>query len=367
MYDRLGLQPAGPDEPAPVPPPARSAIMLRGWRTASARRTVFALTAALAFPAAASAESAEPYVMKLSTATVNDHQHQWLKSFAAAVEKDSGGRIKAEIYPASQLGAIPRQIEGVQFGSIQGWIGPPEFLSGIDERYETLSAPGLFKSQVQAVRTTDDPAVRDLMLGLGANKGLLGVGLYAVGPSSIVVRKPLHHLAELKGLKIRVLASPFQLEMIKRMDASPVAMSLGDTLPALQQGAIDGALGTMSIYTTMHYQDAAKYVVETGQPWITIASLLSRKWVDGLPADLQKVVRDDAAAVSTGIVPFVNDFFAAQRKAWTGAGGELIGLPAAEQEAMLGKIASVGDDLSKDKPELNKAVKLVFESAARNQ
>ena len=59
--------------------------------------------------------------MKLSTATINDTQHEWLKRFAAVVEKDSGGRIKAEIYPASQLGTIPRQIEGVQFGSIQVW------------------------------------------------------------------------------------------------------------------------------------------------------------------------------------------------------------------------------------------------------
>ena len=66
-----------------------------------------------------------------------------------AVEKDSGGRIKGEIYPASQLGPIPRQIEGVQFGSIQGWMGPPEFLVGVDERYEALSAPGLFSSHDQ--------------------------------------------------------------------------------------------------------------------------------------------------------------------------------------------------------------------------
>ena len=46
---------------------------------------------------------------------------------------------------------------------------------------------------------------------------------------------------------------------------------------------------------------------------------------------------------------------------------ELISLPAAEQDAMLAKISSIGDDLSKDKPDLNKAVKLVFESAARNK
>ena len=193
--------------------------------------------------------------MKLSTATVNDTQQEWLERFAAAVEKDSGGRIKGEVYNASKLGSIPRQIEGTQFGSIQAWIGPPEFLVGVDERYEALSAPGLFTSQEQDERVVNDPPVRDLMLGLGANKGLTGIAIMPTGPSSIVVRKEIHHLAEFKGMKIRVLASSFQLEMIERMNASPVAMTLGDVLPALQQGAIDGALGTISVFVPLHYSD----------------------------------------------------------------------------------------------------------------
>jgi TRAP-type C4-dicarboxylate transport system substrate-binding protein len=125
----------------------------------------FLLLCALPVPA-----QAGPIVMKLSTATVHDTQTEWMERFAAAVEKDSGGRIKAEIYPASQLGTIPRQIEGVQFGTIQGWVGPPEFLVGIDERYEVLSAPGLFSGREQYQRTIDDPAVRDLILGLAPTR-----------------------------------------------------------------------------------------------------------------------------------------------------------------------------------------------------
>ena len=93
-----------------------------------------ALASALLAPSAAvKAEDSKPFVMKLSTATLNDTQQEWLQRFATAVEKDSGGRIKGEIYPASQLGSIPRQIEGTQFGSIQGWVGPPEFLVGVDD------------------------------------------------------------------------------------------------------------------------------------------------------------------------------------------------------------------------------------------
>jgi TRAP-type C4-dicarboxylate transport system substrate-binding protein len=321
----------------------------------------------VSLPSGAMAQADKTYVMKLSTATINDTQHEWMRRFVAAVEKDSGGRIKGEIYPASQLGSIPRQIEGVQFGSIQAWIGPPEFLVGVDERYEALSAPGLFTSGDQAVRVINDPPIHDMVLGWGANKGLVGIGIIPIGPSSIATRKPMRRLADFKGTKIRVLASPFQLEMIKRMDASPVAMTLADVLPGLQQGAIDAALATITVYSTMQYQDAAKYVVETDQPYLNSIIVMSKRWLDSLPPDLQKIVRDDAEKTSKDIVPFVKEFFGNQRKVWTDKGGELISLPAAEQAAMVEKVSSIGDDLSKSKPELNKTVKAVFESAKRNK
>src|ERR1700689_598572 len=336
----------------------RAAVRQRGTAVVIAG---FAALMGLASPAAA--QGAAPITMKLSTATLNDTQNEWLKRFAAAVEKDSGGRIKAEVYPASQLGAIPRQIEGVQFASIQGWCGPPEFLVGVDERYEAMSSPGLFTSREQYERTIKDPTVTGLMLGLGANKGLVGAGIFPIGPSSIITRKQIQHLSDYAGLKIRVLASQFQLELIKRMGASPVAMTLGDVLPALQQGAIDGSLTTLTQYTTLHYIDAAKYVVETNQPYVSSIAVLSKKWVDGLPADLQKIVVGDAAKVSTDIVPFVHDFFVAQGRLWVQQGGDLTVLAAADQDAMLAKISSIASDLSASKPDLNAAVKVVFAEA----
>ena len=62
--------------------------MQRNWKhVRSASVAALALCAAIALPSVARAQGASHYVMKLSTATVNDHQHEWLKRFAAAVEK----------------------------------------------------------------------------------------------------------------------------------------------------------------------------------------------------------------------------------------------------------------------------------------
>jgi TRAP-type transport system periplasmic protein len=293
--------------------------------------------------------------------------HQYAKNLAAAVEKDSGGRIKSEVYPASQLGSIPRQIEGTQFGSIQVAVIPPEFFVGVDPRFEVLAAPGLVDSLPHGERMAADPELKKLMLGLGASKGLHGAAIFATLPSFLISKTPIRHLADFKGKKFRVLASQFQIEALQRLGATSVAMSLGDVLPAIQQGAIDGAISGMTVFTSMQYQDAAKYVTRTGQPFIFIIIEVSQKWRDSLPADLRQIVDDDAQKESVAINPISESYFADAQKEWTQKGGELIDLSPEDQAAMMESMASVADDVSKKNPDLAAAYKLVSEVAKRDK
>ena len=94
--------------------------------------------------------SAADFVMKFGTATINETQHQFIKFYKDEVEKASNGRIEVQIYPASQLGPIPREIEGVQLGNIQGYIGPVDFFVGVDPRFGVFSAPMLFRDEPNA-------------------------------------------------------------------------------------------------------------------------------------------------------------------------------------------------------------------------
>jgi TRAP-type transport system periplasmic protein len=313
----------------------------------------------------ARAQGQSPYVMKISFPTLHDTIHQVALNYAAAVEKDSGGRIKVQIYPASQLGSIARQIEGVQFGSIQCAMIPPEFFVGVDQRFEVMAAPGLVNSMMQGQRVAADPAVLKLMLGLGSNKGLHGVGLFMATPSSIISKTPIRHLADFKGKKIRIFASKFQSVAFERLGVTPVAMTLGDVLPAIQQGAIDGADAALNVYVPFHYVDAAKYVTETNQPAIFIIIEISQKWYDSLPKDLQQVIDRDAATESVKINPWGLDFRRKMEKDWVAQGGELIKLPAAEQAEMMKTLASVGEDVSNSSPSLHEAYETVIAAAKR--
>jgi TRAP-type transport system periplasmic protein len=317
------------------------------------RAGAFALAAALlaTLPGGAAAQD-KPMTIKLATATLNDAQHEWMKRFAAAIDKSTNGRIKAELYPASQLGTIPRMIEGTQLGSIQIWVGPPEFMVGVDQRFELLSVPGLFQNDQQAAKTIADPEFSKAFLAIGANKGLLGASLFMYGPVAFAMRTPLRTLADLRGKKIRVLASPFQTEQIARLGGTGVPLTLGDVLPALQQGTIDGTFSAVPVFTTLQYQGAAKYMTETGQAYIFSIAMLSKRWFDGLPADLQGLVMAAARQAGAEAAQWQTGFLVEQRKAWVDKGGEVIALPAADKAEMMVKLASVGDDIVKTKPDL---------------
>ena len=325
----------------------------------------FVVGAAL-WSGSAAAQDAKGFTMKLGSLTVNDEVHQWMKTYSAGVEQKSGGRIKTEIYTSGQLGNAARMIEGTQFGSIQLIAFPPDFFSGVDERFEVGSAPGTFKDLDHVNRIVFDPEFRKAFLGLGANKGLLGVGLFVNAPVTMLTRKPVHHLADFKGLKIRILASDFQMEQIKRLEATPVAMSLGDVSAALQQGTIDGALASVPAFTPLHFYDAAKYMTETGQYFVLIVAEMSKKWYDTLPADLQKIVLAEAEAASHEIVAWQAQDMANQRKTWLEHGGELAQLPPDEQAEMMKRMSTIADDVGARRPAIKEMYDQLKAAVKRN-
>jgi TRAP-type transport system periplasmic protein len=138
-------------------------------------------------------------------------------------------------------------------------------------------------------------------------------------------------------------------------------------LPALQQVTIDGALAGMTVYSSFHYQDAAKYVTENDQPTVFIIVEVSKKWYDSLPPDLQEIVDRDGARESIAIDPQAIAIYQAARKSWTDGGGELIKLPPDEQSKMMATLGSVGEDVSKSNPALHEAYEIVTAAAKRTR
>jgi TRAP-type C4-dicarboxylate transport system substrate-binding protein len=311
-----------------------------------------ALALAFALPAAAQT------TMKLSTATLNEDQHEWMKRFKDRMDKRVGEqKLKIELYPASQLGTIPRQIEGVQLGTVEGWVGPPGFLIGLEQRYQVLDAPGIFKSREHVNHTVWDPEFRKELLALGADKGIVGVSIFVASQTVFSSRRPITKLDDFKGLKIRVLATPIEREALSRIGASAVPMDLSETLPALQQGALDAVKSSITVFVTFKYYDVAKYLADTREAIIPTISVVSKVWFDKLPADIQTAILEEAKATEASMLEFSNQFHANMFKTWVERGGEINKLSEADQAELIKRMSTVGDEAVRDRP----AVKAFYE------
>ena len=168
----------------------------------------------------------QSYTMKLATATINDIQHQWQKQFKKRLEARAGGRLKVKIYPASQLGSIPRMIEGLLLGTVESFVTPTAFMVGTEPRFQIMDAPGVFDGPEHIHRIINDPKFRRHILGLAEKKGLKGVAIFFNSPMVILSRKPIRTFADFKGQKIRTFASPLQTAPLQRLGATPVPMPL---------------------------------------------------------------------------------------------------------------------------------------------
>jgi TRAP-type transport system periplasmic protein len=214
-------------------------------------------------------------------------------------------------------------IEGVQLGTIESWIGPPEFMVGVDPRFQVLTAPYVFDSSDHCYRVITDREFEDKFLVLAEGKGIRGVSMIVYGPAGFLSRTPVRMPDDLRGKKIRVLATPIESAMMAKLGATGVPMTLGEVLPALQQGALDGVSSSLTIFTTFKYYDVAKYYANSDHYFITSIATVSKKWLDGLPPDVQKIVLEEGRAVQAELLDWGKNFYQAGVKTWkekTGTG-----------------------------------------------
>jgi len=333
----------------------------------AARHSIFlaALSAALAVMPIAPASAAD-FVMKFGTATINEGQHQFLKFYKEEVEKASGGRIEVQIYPASQLGPIPREIEGVQLGNIQGYIGPVDFFVGIDPRFGVFSAPLVFRDDANAAATVEDPAIQKTMFDLVTPKRMTGIATLGLGASDYGAKKPIMTLADFSGKKLRINGTELEKQKMAKLGATGVGMPLSEVVPALDQGTIDGTISGLSIFVAFKMNDLLKTITVTNDTFINSIAVVSTAWLDTLPADLKKIVVESAIPVQAKTQQWEFDFNKKLAKDWEGLGGTLHTVSADDLAKLKTLLASVADDATQGQPAVHDMLQMVRAAAAKH-
>jgi C4-dicarboxylate-binding protein DctP len=317
--------------------------------------------------AAACAAHAQQFTMKLSTPTVDDVTVEWMKQFKTGVEKRSGGRIKVEIYPASQLGQIPRTVEGVALGTIEMTVPAVGFFVGLEPRFEVFDVPGLFDSVEHAQRVFADPQIRQRLATFGATKGVEPLFTFANGPLMLLSHKPVRKVDDFRGLKVRVPGgAPLQIQPYRQLGALPVSMPLGEVMPAMQNKTVDAFSAALVVFVAFKYYDVTKDLTQLPASFLIASGLVNRNFMKSL-GDLEPMVREEARKAEDDIVHGAVADVNKLRGAWQKNGGQIIELPAPEAKRYLELTTSPLPSILASNPQLKEDYEALKAAANRNR
>lgn len=290
------------------------------------------------------AGAAAGVTMKVGYATLNDPQHavaqELQKRFAA--NKDAG--IEVKIFPAGQIGKIPRMIEGLQLGTLELMISPPGFMVGINPAFQVPDAPGIFTDVFHAHRSLNDPAFYGRFSKLAANKGIGMPALYVYGPTSFASKQPLRKIGDFKGKKIRVLATKMESALVGKFGAAGVPIPYTEVLPALQRGTIDAVRSSIIVMGGSKFFTVTKFITVVESGFIPSALLVSEAWRKKLSTGQAKAVNAILGGMGEWSTKTAAEFGKRAEKLWQDNGAEVIRLSAADQKTFMDTVRPLGDE-----------------------
>ena len=214
-----------------------------------------------------------------------------MTSFANTVEALSKGRIDAEVYHSGTLGDLRENMESVKLGVLEATTPSEGPVSIWYPDIQVIAIPYIFKNAAVAWEVMDGPFGQKLFDGMQA-KGFRAVGIGENGGFRIWGNnvRPIESPADMKGMKIRTMQTPAHQEMVRSLGASPTAVPWMEVYNALQTGVVDGAeLPTVgSLQQNLH--EVLKYITVDSHVYSLSLIVISEKWFQKLPADLQEAV-----------------------------------------------------------------------------
>ena len=326
--------------------------------------SVMAFVIANAYPGVSYAAD-KKIEIKIGSITIKDTVHQWMLDFEKNVEQRIGNRVDVRVFPAGQLGGIPRQIEGVQLGTQQIVLLPPDFFVGIDKRFMVTSAPGLFRNLRHAQNSLHDPEFKKKFFSLGNDKGIQPFGIYAGDLAHYVSRKPIKSLSDFKGRKIRVFASPMERLTMQKLGASPAPIPLLQALQALQRGTVDGMKSGFGVFTSFKFWSVTKHLTRTQESTIAVMAVANPKFMAKLPADIRQILIEEAQVTDWQSLTFSENFLSLNQAKWEKNGGSVYDLSKADRAEMNNRLRTVADEVIADLPPVKELFGVLKAAAAK--
>jgi TRAP-type transport system periplasmic protein len=244
---------------------------------------------------AALAQDVQDRTIKFGHLNNADHPVSFgVKRFAELLAAKSGGKLKVQEFPASQLGNELQQQSALQ-GGVQEMSAPATTsLAGIVKEFGLVDFPFAVATYAQADALLDGPLGQALIAKL-PEKGLVALGYWDLGFRNVTnSKRAITKPEDLEGLKIRVIPNPVFLETFKAFKANPVPMPFAELYGALEAKAVDGQENPFAVILSNKFFEVNKFVSATNHVYAANILLVSKRFWDRLSPAEQKMMNDSA-------------------------------------------------------------------------
>lgn len=219
-----------------------------------------------------------------------------MNKFAELASTYTNGNVKVQVYSGGVLGSDEKELQAVQAGTQELYIGTLAPLSTRVKEVQIWDLPFMFQNTREVYTVLDGASSKKIFEKIEP-AGLVGLTWTGMGFRNLSNSKHgVAKLEDVQGLKIRVMANPVALETWKTIGANAVPMAFAEVFPALEIKALDGQENPLQHMYANKMQEVQKFISVTNHVYTPVAMVASKKFWDSLtPADkagLQKAATE---------------------------------------------------------------------------
>ncbi|MGD2064298.1 MAG: TRAP transporter substrate-binding protein DctP [Nitrospirota bacterium] len=242
--------------------------------------------------AAGPAQAARPYVLKFaSLAPEGSTWQNGLQAAADEIEQRSDGRLIFRMYPGGVAGDEKDVLRKIKIGQLHGAAFTGVGLGEVCPSVRVMEVPFFFRNYDEV-----DHVSRDLMPRFEEGfdrSGFKLLGWMEVGFIQFFSKHPIHSLDELRQSKIWMWeGDPLAAAFFAASDIHPVPLSITEVLTSLSTNLIDTVYASPLGAIALQWSSKVSYMSEVPMANGIAGVIVSRRFFDRLPADLQALLEE---------------------------------------------------------------------------
>jgi tripartite ATP-independent transporter DctP family solute receptor len=255
-------------------------------------RCAGAALATLAAPRLLRAQSAPRVTLRFSSSMVADQNAAhfvWHENLLAQLKAAGlGDAVRIDYFPNNQLGKESDVVQQVKVGSVDMMVSGSSIFATICPELGMLDLGYLFDDYAHVARAMDGASGKALneMLNKASGCSILTWASH-FSARSVYTKAPVRSLAEIKGVKLRVLPTPAFIETFKAMGAIPTPIPFGELYMAAQTGVVDGFEHDAATVLASKLDEVVKSCWLTEHLFSPMVVVIGRRGMDKIPADLR--------------------------------------------------------------------------------